>query len=270
MVHYVMQAGPIDQILIDTHCHLNDPSFNATIGEVIERARQAGVVAFVVPAYDRESLPRTLGLAQEYPGAVFSAFGIHPWFLGDFDLHEIEEYLRSGTAVAVGEVGLDFSPGMPPAEKQEKYLIRQLDMAAGFSLPVMIHCRRAYERMYDILAGYKDRIRVVMHSFSGSSEVMKRFLGLGCFISFSGSVTRDNAKKYHRCAEVVPSDRFLVETDAPSIATQTTVASLVEPRHVAEIATKLADIRHAAYPDICRLSTCNAMDFFRIAIPEMT
>jgi TatD DNase family protein len=255
-------------ILIDTHCHLNDPSFNDTLDEVIGRAAQAGVMGFVVPAYDRDSLPRTAELQKKYPGKIFAAFGLHPWFLDDGGLDDIEKYLRSETAIAVGEIGLDFSPGMPSAGLQEKCLASQLDMAAHLALPAIVHCRKAYEKLFDILAGYKGKIRIILHSFSGGPEIMKQFLGLGCWISFSGSVTRDNAKKYHRCAGRVPPDRFLIETDAPSIATRTTVASLVEPCHASEVAMKIANLRNTAYEDICRYSTANARHIFGIAINE--
>lgn len=248
--------------LIDTHCHLNDPSFQGSLDDVLDRARRAGVTEFVVPAYDRASLPGTLKLARRYPGVVLPAFGVHPWYLEDGALDELGGYLDSKETVAVGEIGLDFAPGMAPVEVQERAFIAQLDMAAKRKLPVLIHCRKAHGRMLDILAGYRGRVAAVMHSFSGSAEVMERFLDLGCYISFSGSVTRERAKKYHRCARVVPPERLLLETDAPSIATQTTVASRVEPSHALEVAVKVAQLRGVSPEEVCRWSTQNARRVF--------
>lgn len=248
--------------LIDTHCHLNDPSFEGCLNDVLDRARRAGVTQFVVPAYDRASLSRTLELARRFAGVVFPAFGLHPWYLEDGGLEGLEGYLNLQETVAVGEVGLDLAPGMAPVEVQERALVAQLDMAAGRKLPVLVHCRKAHERMLNILGAYRGKVTAVLHSFSGSAEVMERFLNLGCYISFSGSVTRERAKKYHRCARLVPAERFLLETDAPSIATQTTVASLVEPSHTLEVAVKVAELRGVSLEEVCRLSTGNARRLF--------
>lgn len=248
--------------LIDTHCHLNDPSFQDKLGEVLERAGRKGVARCVVPSYDRESLGRTLKMTRIYAGMIFPGFGIHPWYIEDGALQELEKYLRTPEAVCVGEVGLDFSPGMPPRELQESFFKTQLGMAADRSLPVAVHCRKAHDRAYEIVRNLRHPVTLIMHSFSGSVEMMKRFLDFGAYISFSGSVTRDTAKKYHRCAASVPLDRLLVETDAPSIATQTTRASEVEPMHTTEVARKIAEIRGVPYSEICTCSTSNARHAF--------
>jgi TatD DNase family protein len=94
--------------------------------------------------------------------------------------------------------------------------------------------------------------------------MIMRFIDLGFYVSFSGSVTRRTAKKYHKNAVLVPIDRLLVETDAPSIATETTVASQVEPRHTVEVAQKLAELRNVPFDEICTISTDNAKRLFRI------
>jgi len=249
--------------LIDTHCHLNDPAFSESLPGVIGRARAAGVRALIVPAYDQESLQRTADLAALYPDDVFPAYGLHPWFIKDpVDYDLLRSYISRKDAVAVGEIGLDFSPECPPAEVQEPAFLSQLEMAAEFGLPVMIHCCKAYDRLYEILKRYKGKLRGVLHSYSGGKDAMPRFLDLDFYISFSGSVTRRNARKYHKTAEAVPPDRFLVETDAPSIATESTVASEVEPRHTLEVAEKIAEIRALPLEEVCRLTTENALRLF--------
>ena len=249
--------------LIDTHCHLNDPAFAETLPAVIGRAKTAGVCALIVPAYDRESLARTAEIASLYPDAVYPAYGLHPWFVNDQpDFEVIRSYLARQNAVAVGEIGLDFSPECPPADVQLPVFIQQLDMAAELGLPVMIHCRKAYDRLYEILKSYQGRIKGVLHSYSGGKDAMLRFIDLDFYISFSGSVTRHNARKYHKTAAAVPPDRMLLETDAPSIATETTVASEVEPRHVLEVAEKLAEIRSMPLPEVGRVTTENALRLF--------
>lgn len=249
--------------LIDTHCHLNDPSFSDRMSEVIERAKASGVHALIVPAYDMESLERTAQLAGLYPGVVFPAFGLHPWFVGEHaDFTVIHSYIMRVDAIAVGEIGLDFSAGCPEAGIQVPAFIRQLDIAAELSLPVLIHCRKAYDELYEILKRYRGILRGVLHSYSGGKDAMQRFIELDYYIAFSGSVTRQSARKYHRTAEVVPMDRVLLETDAPSIATESTVASRVEPCDILEVAAKIAELRDLSVDEVGRFSTENTLKLF--------
>ncbi|MEJ2110858.1 MAG: TatD family hydrolase [Acidobacteriota bacterium] len=249
---------------IDTHCHLNDASFEASLPEVIERAKAAGVSRCIVPAYDEASLERTANLAGLYPDILFPAYGLHPWFIPDsFDPESIRPFLVNKNSVAVGEIGLDFfSADYPTADEQVRVLAGQLDMAVEFNLPVLLHCRKAYDQLYAILKRYRGRLQGVLHSYSGGPDGMPRFLDLGFYISFSGSVTRHNARKHHRTAAAVPLEQLLLETDAPSIATESTVASAVEPRHVVEVAEKIADIRSISLREVCRRTTENALRLF--------
>jgi TatD DNase family protein len=254
-------------MLIDSHTHLNEPIFADHIDEVIGRAKKATIDVCLVPAYDYDSLQRTNTLALDYPGFIFPAYGIHPWFVEDlFDPKKIRTYLDQGSAVAIGEIGLDFGVGFNNETQQIQVLKEQLNLAVEYELPVIFHCRKAFDPLYQILSSYRGKIRGVMHSFSGSKELMERFIDLGLYISFSGSVTRKSARKYHRNAEAVPKDRYLIETDAPSIATESTVASEVEPMHLAEIAQKMATLRNINYEDICLESTDNTKRLFNIQI----
>ncbi len=252
-------------MLIDTHCHLNDPSFDSTLQDVMARAQAAGVDTFIVPAYDMGSLRRTAGLAAFYPDVIHPAFGIHPWYVsGAVDYDEVFFFLKQKNPVAVGEIGIDLSPECPSERIQTEAIILQLGFARELDLPVIIHCRKAHELLYEILKSCDGKIRGVMHSFSGSKGLMFRFIDLGFCISFSGSVTRRTAKKYHKNAEGVPIDRLLLETDAPSIATESTDASEVEPRHTVEVARKVAEIRNMSFEDVCTISTENARRLFNL------
>lgn len=251
-------------LLVDTHCHLNDPSFESSLDQVIARAIGQGVVQFIVPAYDADSLERTRRIVAGRPGVLFPAYGIHPWYINDAtDAGSLlKPYVNDRAVVAIGEIGLDFVAGCPPVDQQIRVLNSQLIIASELDLPVIIHCRKAHDRLYPILKDCKRSIRGVMHSYSGGKEIMFKFLDLGFFIAFAGSVTRQTAKKYHKNAKEVPLDRLLLETDAPSIATETTVASLVEPVNIVEVAQKVADLRGISYDDICRHSTENAAELF--------
>lgn len=251
------------QPLIDTHCHLNDPVFAETLPAVLERARAAGVRACVVPAYDGPSLARTSQVASLYPGEILPAYGLHPWFVSSgADLMEVRNRLQGQDAVAVGEIGLDASDGCPPLDLQISFFRAQLDLAAALGLPVLIHCRKAYDALYACLLPYRGRLQGILHSYSGGKGQMPRFLELGFSIAFSGSVTRPNARRYAETAAAVPLDRFLLETDAPSIATATRRASEVEPCHIVEIANKIADLRCISLAGVCEQTWENACRLF--------
>ena len=252
-------------MLIDTHCHLNVQAFAEILPDVIARAREAGVGACIVPAYDRASLPRTATLARQSPDFIFPAYGLHPWFVAQgIDIDELKGYLLQPGTVAVGEIGLDFSPECPPPEAQLAPLRLQLDLAAELNLPVLIHCRKAHHELVKIMAGYKRKLGGVLHSFSGGRDLALRFIELGFYIAFSGSVTRTTAKKYHRTAAGIPLDSLLVETDAPSIATHTTLASQVEPRHTVEVARKIAGLRGSTFEEIAQATSENARRLFNM------
>ena len=252
-------------MLIDTHCHLNDQAFDETLPDVIARARAAGVGACIVPAYDRMSLPRTAALARQYPDFIFPAYGLHPWFAGQgLDIDELRGYLVEPGTVAVGEIGLDFSPECPPPEAQLAIFKLQLDLAAELHLPVLVHSRKAHGELLKIMEGYTGRLRGVLHSFSGGRDFALRFIELGFHIAFSGSVTRTTARKYHRTAAGIPLENILLETDAPSIATETTLASQVEPRHTLEVARKIAGLRGRTFEEIAEATTGNARRLFNL------
>lgn len=263
----VVISNPGRRMFIDTHVHLNETEFTGKIGEVIVRAKQASIDACIVPAYDFKSLQRTEVLALKNPGFIFPAFGIHPWFVDEGDgVEELKKYLNPGHVVAVGEIGLDFGIGFDNEDRQIQVLREQLNLSLAYALPVIIHCRKAFEPLYHILAGYNGGIKGVMHSFSGSRELMERFIDLGFYISFSGSVTRKSARKYHKNAAAVPSDFYLIETDAPSIATESTVASEMEPMHLIEIANKIAELRDVSIEQVSRESSENAQRLFQIKL----
>ena len=251
-------------MLIDTHAHLNEPVFAERLPAVIARALSQGVTHCIVPAYDVASLERTRMLHAAYPAFIHPAYGIHPWFIEEgFDTAALVPYLEKGDAIAIGEIGLDYGFGEIPPEVQKTVLIRQVEMSIEYQLPVIVHCRKAFDELYAIMSEYRNEVRGVMHSFSGSLEWLHRFVDLGWYISFSGSVTRKSARKYHRNAQAVPADRYLLETDAPSIATETTVASDVEPDHLIEVAEKMAELRGETMEQIISDSSANARRLFR-------
>jgi TatD DNase family protein len=249
--------------LIDTHCHLYVEPLDRGVPAVLDRARAAGVGAVIVPAYDVESWPAVAELARR--DGIHAALGLHPWVADQpLDLDALEEALHECHAVAVGEIGLDFKiPEFDPA-RQVEVLKAQLRLARKLELPVILHCRGAFEELFAVLSENGPGLRGVAHAFSRGVDLARRFVEMGLMLGLAGSITRPRAKRSRRSAEEVPLEAVVLETDAPSIGMEDVPPESVEPRHVLDVAHALAEIRHEPLDHIARVTTANAKRLFQL------
>ena len=256
-------------VYVDTHCHLDFEPLSLDVPAVMQRAAGCGVTRVVAPAYDVKSWD-DVAMSAAVPG-VYPAFGLHPWAAGDrLDMNRLAEYLQKYRAVAIGEIGLDSKVGLVEGavnagrERQLEVLRLQLDLALELDLPVLLHCRGgAFDDMINELEKRKPRLRGIIHAYSRGPELARRFIGLGMHLAFGGAVTRSNADRARRSAQITPEDRLLLETDAPAIALENVEASLVEPRHIVDIAWALAEVRKTSLEEIASTTTRNAEALFR-------
>ena len=211
-------------VWIDTHCHLDDAEFDADRDAVVARARAARVGMIVVPAVDAASFGPVRELAHRYSLAY--ALGIHPMRTdrspgADLDVlrRALDEHHADPRLVAIGEIGLDhFVPGLD-RERQTAFFVAQLELAAEFDLPVLLHLRRSIDSVLKELR--KRRVPgVSAHAFNGSSQQAEVFVGLGFKLGFGGALTFDRALHIRRVAAAVPIEAIVMETDAPDIAPQ--------------------------------------------------
>lgn len=248
--------------LVDTHCHLYEPPLAEDVDAVLARAAGAGVTRVVVPAYDHASWEKAAARAAR-PG-VFLAIGLHPWAAGEpLDTARLREAIRGCGAVAVGEIGLDTKVEEPSLETQRRVLRVQLGLACELDLPVLLHCRNAFDELIVELREFAPDLRGVIHAYSKEPMLAQRFLDLGMHMALGGAVTRPGSKA-GRSAEMVPENRLLLETDAPFIALHELPPEQVEPRHVREIAEALATIRGTTVEAIARATTANARALLRV------
>lgn len=256
--------------LIETHCHLYADPLAADAAGVLARARAAGVAQVVVPAYDLASWGPTLALARQ-PG-VRPALGLHPWVAHEpLDAQRLLAGLRDSGAVAVGEIGLDHNVPQPEPAVQAAALRLQLRAAAQLDLPVILHCRGAFEPLLALLeADVAERaaagaapLRGVVHAFSRGPELAARFLALGLHLGFGGALTRDGSRA-RRAAATAPLERIVLETDAPSIGLAGVPTEQTEPRHVLEVARALAGLRGVDVAHIAEVTTANARQLFHL------
>lgn len=254
-------------MLVDTHCHLYMDPLRLDVEGVLRRAAEAGVGRLVVPAFDRASWDMVTDLSSF--DAVFPALGLHPWKADEgLDPGTLRDLLESTGSVAIGEMGLDSRVGEPSMDVQMDVFVRQLELALEMDLPVILHCRGAFEEMASVLGSrrFGGRLRGVMHAFSRGPELAGRFMDLGLHLAFGGAVTRPRAGRARRSATTVPAERILLETDAPSIGMEGLDPHEVEPAHVRRVAESLASLREVSRDEMASVTTGNAERLFGLGI----
>ena len=177
----------------------------------------------------------------------------------------------SRQAVAVGEIGLDYQIPSPSREEQQMAFRRQLHIALRHRLPVLLHCRRAFQDLLQILAEEcGNGVKGVMHAFSGSPEVANICIQRGLYISVSGSATWQKAAKPVRVIRAIPLENLLLETDAPDLTPEPYRRQSNKPAFLVEIARKVAEIKEVSLEEVMKVTTSNADRLFRLSSPGNT
>jgi TatD DNase family protein len=254
-------------VLVDSHCHLDMPQFDADRDEVVARAREAGLrEMLIVGGVDGEEGHRRALRVAESLGLPASA-GVHPHEakLADEAVYdELRGLAQERRIVAVGEIGLDFHYDYSPRPVQREAFRRQVRLARQVGLPVIIHTREADQETAALLeeegAG---EVRGVIHCFTGGHELARRALALGFYISFSGIVAFPRSEVIQAAAKEVPRDRLLVETDAPFLAPPPYRGRRNEPAFVVEVARKVAALRGTSLDDVAAAAGENYARLFR-------
>ncbi len=244
--------------LFDTHCHLYMEPLSRETNGVLERAFSIGVERLLVPAVSADNWDICSELSL-LPG-ISCALGVHPWWADDgVDVEELKSRIISSNASAIGEIGLDWKTEVS-RQKQYSVFQKQLELASEMDIPVLLHCRNAFEEMLELLDRFP--VRGTVHGWSRGTQLMNRFLQTGLHISFGGAITRPGAKKARESAISIPSDRFVLETDSPSIGLSGVPSGQSEPAHVSEIAQFMADLRGVDYEEIKTLAWNNSIELF--------
>ena len=259
-------------MLIDTHTHLDDGRYNEDREAMIDRAREAGVDAFVTIGCDLASSRAAVTLAEHH-AFVYASVGVHPHevkHIQDTWYDEFRRLAKNRKVVAYGEIGLDYHYNHSSPKEQRERFREQIQLARELRLPVIIHTREAQEDTIAILKEEQaSQVGGVFHCFSGDAGLAKGALELGFYLSFSGILTFQNATVLREIAKTVPLDRLLIETDCPYLTPVPHRGKRNEPAFVALVAEQLAALR-SGEPEmsvamIGRLTTENAKRLFKIA-----
>ncbi|MBU1170859.1 MAG: TatD family hydrolase [Proteobacteria bacterium] len=250
--------------LFDVHTHIQDDRVRDIRAAIMARAMAAGVDRIMVCGLHEQDWDQVLAMAHDHDCLVPS-LGIHPWFIQGRSVSwaEVLRKKLETHGAAVGEIGLDRMIPDRDDQDQEQVFVTQLNIARDLGRPVNIHCRSAWGRMADIL---KERGGLpqggIIHSWSGSADMVRVFEGFGASISFSGSVTRPDNKKVRKAVCSVSRDRLVLETDSPDILPTGVNAMLNEPAFVRVVLESVAFLRHESVDEVAAYTYDNAMRIF--------
>jgi TatD DNase family protein len=260
-------------MLIDSHCHLDFPDFGGEIGDVVARARGAGVGRMITISTRVRRFDRIATLIDSFDD-VYGSVGTHCHNAAEEDdvtLQEIVALARHPKVVAIGEAGLDYHYSFSPPEVQARSFRKHIEAARRTGLPIVIHAREADADIAAILEEEMalGRFEGVLHCFSSGPELARRGLALGLYVSFSGILTFKKSDGLRSIARETPRDRLLVETDAPYLAPMPMRGKRNEPAFVGNTAGVLAETIGVSQAEIARITTDNALRLFaRMPRPE--
>ncbi|WP_322908049.1 TatD family hydrolase [Paenibacillus campi] len=254
-------------MLFDTHTHLDSKDFDEDREQVIERAYNNGVTRMVNIGFDRETIPTTMQLVEQYD-FIYAAVGWHPVeaiTMQPGDLEWIASLCSHEKVVAIGEIGLDYHWDKSPKDIQHRVLREQIGLARELNMPIVIHNREAHEDIVRILREEKaSEVGGIMHAFSGSWETAQMCLDMGFHISFGGPITFKNAKQPKEVLKQVPMDRLLLETDSPYLTPHPYRGKRNESGYVRLVAETAAELKGVSLEEISEITTKNALALFGI------
>jgi TatD DNase family protein len=240
--------------MIDSHCHLDRSPLYGKLDEIVNRAELSGVECLLTISTSLKSFEIVKRIILKYK-SIFGTVGIHP--------HESKDHINvdkkmlislrneNNKIIGIGETGLDFYYQNSDKLIQKKKFVEHVEAAIDLDLPIIVHSRNAEIDTFNILKDFSSRNpKILMHCFTGSSDFLKKMLGLGAYISLSGIITFNKSKELQETASLIPIDRLLIETDSPFLAPMPKRGSANEPSFIKYTAIKLAEIKQISYDDL--------------------
>ncbi|WP_196889531.1 TatD family hydrolase [Aureivirga sp. CE67] len=254
-------------IITDTHTHLYSTQFDEDRDEMIQRALDAGVSRFFLPAIDSETHEAMFDLAAQYPENMFLMMGLHPTSVKDNyleELKQVENYLDTKKFYAIGEIGIDLYWDKTHLKEQQEAFRTQIRWAKERKLPIVIHCREAFDEIFEILEEEKgEGLYGIFHCFSGNLEQAKQAISYNMKLGIGGVVTFKNGKIDKFLGEI-PIENIVLETDAPYLAPTPKRGKRNESSYLSFVVDKLVDIYGLSPEEIAEITTKNSKDVFGI------
>jgi TatD DNase family protein len=249
---------------VDSHAHLTSDELFPSIEEIRGRAFQEGIEAIVNICTNQRTLERGLLLQEGSPRILLTAATTPHDVVdeGESFFPLVEQAAKQKRLSAIGETGLDYYYDYAPKEIQKKYLIRYFQLAKRENLPIVFHCREAFNDLFLLAKEEYSEGKALLHCFTGTLEEAKGVLDLGWMISFSGIITFKKSEALREVVKYVPLDRMLIETDSPYLAPQSKRGKVNEPGFVSETAKMIADLKQVSLEEVALQTKFNARAFF--------
>jgi TatD DNase family protein len=253
--------------LIDTHTHLYVEAFDEDRDQVIEKAIAVGVERFYRPAIDSTYTARMLDLEKKYPDQIRLMMGLHPTHVKENykeELLHVEQFLAKRNFAAVGEIGIDLYWDQSLLKQQQEAFNIQILWAKEKELPIVIHCRDAFDEVFEVLEGHKgDDLTGIFHCFTGTKEQAEKAIGLNLKLGIGGVLTFKNGK-IDQFLDQISTDHIVLETDAPYLAPAPFRGTRNQSEYLVYILRKLSEIHHRTEEELATITTQNALDVFKI------
>jgi TatD DNase family protein len=253
--------------LIDTHCHLYLEEFREDISIVIEKAGDAGVERFYLPAIDSSEHDSMLALESAFPDKCFAMMGLHPCYVKENveqELRLVESWLEKRSFAAVGEVGLDFYWDRTFEAQQYEAFRYQIGLASKYRLPLVIHSRNSTQECINLVKEAQDgQLKGVFHCFSGSYELAKAIIDNGFYLGIGGVLTYKNAG-LPAVLEKLSLRNIVLETDAPYLTPVPFRGKRNESSYLTYVVEKMAQVFGVTAEEVAAVTTENALDLYKI------
>ncbi len=255
-------------MIIDSHCHINDPVYVNNPKQYVDEAKTAGVKIMLVVGFDLDSSIKAIEIAEKFEG-VYAAVGIIPAEVKNAkngDLEKIESLLKCKKVIAIGEIGLDYFWDKEDSLKysQREYFIKQIELANKYNLPVCVHSRDAIEDTYNILKNHVVNCGGVIHCYSGSPEMAKLFIDLGYLLGIGGTVTFKNSLRPKEVAKMVNRKNYVLETDAPYLTPVPYRGKVNHSKYLSFIRDEIANLKGISPQEVDNDTTDNFKRLFKL------
>lgn len=255
--------------LIDTHCHLDDPSFLEDLDKVLSSSRDAGVVAWIMVGFSPAHWDAAMRMSTEIPGMAHM-LGVHPSHAAEWNddiRRRLADALVASKSRAIGEIGLDFYRDNAPLAVQERALVDQLDLARELDLPVVFHLRDAEPQMLAILERQPSLPRMVFHSFDGTARLTRFILDLNAYVGVGGLATRLKSEAIRAQLRDIPLGSMVLETDSPYLVPARQKVRRNTPANISIIAGFLAELLDCSVDEVARQTTLTSESIFGNLLP---
>ncbi len=262
------------ETMIDTHSHIHGPQYVEDFPEVLDRARQAGVERIVLVGVNPDDTDRALQVARENPDAFYVVAGLHPheakaWDNGVRDRLRDQIEQNPGRIVAVGEMGLDYHYDFAPRDVQKSAFIGQMELARETGLPIVIHCREAYDDCMEMLKEFYGteapdlaHPRGVLHCYFGTVEQAAQAVELGFMLGIGGSCTFKKADEVHRVIVEIGLENLVLETDAPYMAPVPYRGKRNESSYLSHVVARIAELKSVDEKTVRKMTSDNALQLY--------